>query len=441
MIYLNSSLILFGGCKEKEILNDFWILYTDKTPFKWIKIDPLGENPKPRVYHTANLFKYYHNEEMIVIFGGRDHANNSLSDIVGVRKNIDGEWEWCYFFDKFLSESFQNINNNNYNYLNYEVESDFINSSKEDKTGNKNNNNNNNLLENEKQNENPNKHKNSATTTVNKAEYGSFSTKENFLNFVQTRNSTQDSSDNPYNNNSSEPLKPFLLNKYGISLARQQHSCVFIGPFLFVVGGRTCTKEKARFDVFSMISLQWYNFGTLDFYRHTVWGFQNIKSVDEYDMYLYIFGGFIGETSKLNKDFIMIDVIELFSSNEILNNELDDYINNVINMEIERSIKLRRINTEPKNIFRMNDTVVMTKINEINDLNNNVKNLALNDLPDESRRIVEAKNMKKSYEKFKANSNGFRNSGGNQLGNTHVNTVLNSSKIITLVISNSIWNF
>lgn len=105
MIYLIPTLILFGGCKENEILNDFWILYTDKTPFKWIKVSPIGESPKPRVYHTANLFKYYHNEEMIVIFGGRDKSNNSLSDIVGIKKNLNNEWEWCYFYDKFFADS------------------------------------------------------------------------------------------------------------------------------------------------------------------------------------------------------------------------------------------------------------------------------------------------------------------------------------------------
>ena len=237
MVHYGNTLLLFGGCKETEILNDIWILYTNKTPFKWQKLNPLGNSPNPRVYHTANLFKYYHNEEMIIIYGGRDKANNSLSDLFGLRKNINNQWEWFNFYEN----------------------------------------------KNEKNNE--------------------------------------------------------IIKIEGKSINREQHSCIFIGPFLFAVGGKT-NNIKISFDVFSMISLKWFNFGYLDYNRHVVWGYQNIKSEDEYDMYLYIYGGFVGETSEINNDFIRIDVIELFSSNEILNNELDEYINNYLNREMEKKNNL-----------------------------------------------------------------------------------------------------
>lgn len=166
-----------------------------------------------------------------------------------------------------------------------------------------------------------------------------------------------------------------------------------------------------------MISIRWFNFGTLDFYRHTVWGFQNIKSVDDYELYLFIYGGLHGDTSKLNQDFLRIDVIELFSSIEILNNELDEYINNVINMEIEKSKKLNRVKTEPKNIFVLKDTVVMTKIDEINDINNNVKNLSINELTEESRRMFEGRKNGNSRLKN-------RNSGSQSMANLNVNGLL-----------------
>ena len=38
MVYIMPILILYGGSGKSEILNDIWILSTDKTPFKWEKV-------------------------------------------------------------------------------------------------------------------------------------------------------------------------------------------------------------------------------------------------------------------------------------------------------------------------------------------------------------------------------------------------------------------
>lgn len=97
MVYIMPILILFGGSGKSEILNDVWILSTDKTPFKWEKINVNGTNPVPRVYHTANLYKVAGNAEMMIIFGGREKDNNSLNDLVGIKKDNNNEWEWCEF--------------------------------------------------------------------------------------------------------------------------------------------------------------------------------------------------------------------------------------------------------------------------------------------------------------------------------------------------------
>jgi len=363
MIYLNPTLILFGGSNEKETLNDFWILNTDKTPFQWINIDPIGERPIPRVYHTANLFKYYHNEEMIVILGGRDHKNNSLSDFVGVRKNIHKEWEWCFFSENLSSKTTKT--------------SDCKNNIYEDKS---------------KLNFNK----------INVQSKGSENIKKS--NNLQNLNTIINKK--IANNQSDEQT---LKNNITINLKREQHSCTFIGPFLFVVGGRSYTIEKSRFDVFSMISLKWYNFGKLDFYRHTVWGFQNIKTVDEYDIFLFIYGGFIGENSKLNNNFIRIDVIELFSSIEILNNELDEYINNVISLEKEKNEKLKNVKIDNEYLSKAKETIIITKKNEAAHFQ---KIFSMNDMyniKNELNKKIKGKSNR-SVDKLKINNVNYTNS-------------------------------
>jgi protein phosphatase len=71
MVYILPILILFGGSGRSEILNDVWILSTDKVPFKWEKVT-VGGVPNQRVYHTANLFKVQGTSEMMIVFGGRN---------------------------------------------------------------------------------------------------------------------------------------------------------------------------------------------------------------------------------------------------------------------------------------------------------------------------------------------------------------------------------
>jgi protein phosphatase len=97
MVYIMPILILFGGSGKNEILNDVWILSTDVTPFKWEKKSVSGTNPLSRVYHTANLYRVSGVAEMMIIFGGRDKENNSLNDLMGLKKDTNGEWEWCEF--------------------------------------------------------------------------------------------------------------------------------------------------------------------------------------------------------------------------------------------------------------------------------------------------------------------------------------------------------
>lgn len=96
MVYILPILILYGGSGKNEILNDVWILSTDKVPFKWESIKVIG-NSNPRVYHTANLFKVQGSSEMMIVFGGRNKENVSVSEISGIKKNNNNDWEWVDF--------------------------------------------------------------------------------------------------------------------------------------------------------------------------------------------------------------------------------------------------------------------------------------------------------------------------------------------------------
>jgi len=98
MVYIMPILILFAGSGKNEILNDIWVLSTDKTPFKWEKISANGNPPVARVYHTANLYKVAGNAEMMICFGGREKDNNSLNDLAGIKKDPNtNDWEWSQF--------------------------------------------------------------------------------------------------------------------------------------------------------------------------------------------------------------------------------------------------------------------------------------------------------------------------------------------------------
>lgn len=99
MIYIIPILILFGGSGRSEIVNDIWMLSTDKSPFKWEKVNINGTYPIPKVYHTANLYKVSNQPEMMIIYGGRGADNLSHSDVVGLKRSSvkTNEWEWQEF--------------------------------------------------------------------------------------------------------------------------------------------------------------------------------------------------------------------------------------------------------------------------------------------------------------------------------------------------------
>ena len=88
MVYILPVLVLFGGSssgnqnQRNEIMSDVWVFATDKTPFKWVKLDIIGTNPSARLYHSACVYsKYNGGSDAMILFGGRGNQNSSLKDL------------------------------------------------------------------------------------------------------------------------------------------------------------------------------------------------------------------------------------------------------------------------------------------------------------------------------------------------------------------------
>lgn len=87
-------LILFGGNTGTEPINDVWCLNVDKAPFSWAKLEMPGDQPQPRLYHSAAMCCMGSATGMMVVFGGRSNDSSALKDTWGLRRHRDGRWDW-----------------------------------------------------------------------------------------------------------------------------------------------------------------------------------------------------------------------------------------------------------------------------------------------------------------------------------------------------------
>ena len=100
-------------------------------------------------------------------------------------------------------------------------------------------------------------------------------------------------------------------------ISRHQHSSTMFGPFLFVIGGRSSHTPNTTFDVFSFKSNSWYRFGTVGLFRHTIWVYYNDTKQDDFELFLYIYGGFDSEHNpEINSKLFKINIFDLFSKKE-----------------------------------------------------------------------------------------------------------------------------
>jgi N-acetylneuraminic acid mutarotase len=65
-IVFESGMYIFGGGSGTEGLNDLWRLDLTSAP-RWIRLEPTGRKPEPRVYHTATIVR-----DVMIIYGGLD---------------------------------------------------------------------------------------------------------------------------------------------------------------------------------------------------------------------------------------------------------------------------------------------------------------------------------------------------------------------------------
>lgn len=98
----------------------------------------------------------------------------------------------------------------------------------------------------------------------------------------------------PYKSSSEEPL------------ARYQHSTIFVGTLMLVLGGRTNTVgENVQLEVYETESSEWRKFTSLQRHRHSIWAI---------DTTIFMHGGFENETPNIPTNTIKkLDLLQLFA--------------------------------------------------------------------------------------------------------------------------------
>ena len=89
-------------------------------------------------------------------------------------------------------------------------------------------------------------------------------------------------------------------------IARYQHSALFMGPLMMVVGGRTNqVGENISIEVYDTESSEWFKYKSVQRFRHTCWSSNN---------QLYVHGGFDHDVPNVPKgDIEKIDVPKLLA--------------------------------------------------------------------------------------------------------------------------------
>ena len=87
---------------------------------------------------------------------------------------------------------------------------------------------------------------------------------------------------------------------------RYQHSTLFLGPLMMVIGGRTTqVGEDVALEVYDTESSEWYKFKAIQRFRHAVWSIETN---------VYVHGGFEHETPNIPINAISkIDATKLFA--------------------------------------------------------------------------------------------------------------------------------
>ena len=111
----------------------------------------------------------------------------------------------------------------------------------------------------------------------------------------------------PYKPNSEEPL------------ARYQHTTIFVGTLMIVLGGRTNNVgENVQLEVYETESSEWKKFTTVQRFRHTVWAVEGN---------IFMHGGFENETPNIPTNTIVkLELPQIFKATPALASKLETII-------------------------------------------------------------------------------------------------------------------
>ena len=84
-------LVVHGGNDGSKPLGDSWCLDTTNKPYEWVKMNPSGDIPPPRMYAAAAPRA----DGLLLLCGGRGADSAPLSDAFGLARHRDGRWEWA----------------------------------------------------------------------------------------------------------------------------------------------------------------------------------------------------------------------------------------------------------------------------------------------------------------------------------------------------------
>lgn len=84
-------LVVHGGNDGNRPLGDSWCLDTTNKPYEWVKMNPTGDIPPPRMYAAAAPRA----DGLLLLCGGRGADSTPLSDAFGLARHRDGRWEWA----------------------------------------------------------------------------------------------------------------------------------------------------------------------------------------------------------------------------------------------------------------------------------------------------------------------------------------------------------
>ena len=181
-------------------------------------------------------------------------------------------------------------------------------------------------------------------------------------------------------------------------ISRHQHSSTMFGPFLFVIGGRSSHTPNTTFDVFSFKSNSWYRFGTVGLFRHTIWVYYNDSKQDDIELFLYIYGGFDSEHNpEINSKLFKINILDLFSTNPILKEELNEYLTELIKKNSNASANKNKAH------FELSHKVIVYNIPEEDNFGKIVKQISYSKLTEVDKKITEHPNEVEIKPKYNEN--------------------------------------